>query len=643
MSLYRQLLLAIVASVALAFAGSFAATMLAARGYVQTQLAIKNADNAAALALSMSQLPKDPATLDLQVISLFETGQYQSIRVLDLQGRALAAHTAPAADAGAPAWFVRLLPINSQPGNGQIGDGFRQFGTVELTSVASFAYRDLWQGAQHMLLGFVAAATALGALAAAILARIRRPLARIVEQAQAISERRYLTLPPPAVPELRAVGEAMNQMVEQVRAMFAEEAARLESMRAAANLDELTRLPNRAYFMNRLRGLLDLESGAGAGVLLLFRLRDLGALNQGAGRAATDALILAAGESAADQAAALPHALAGRLNGADFALALPGADTPQAAAAALAAALDALPRGWRAPATQAAPLATLAATRYAPGEPVAALMARLDAALASAEQESGDGCPVALADAGDDALPRGGEQWREGLTRALARGWLRLDVFETRNFDGAPSHRECYVRLRLEEDGEWLPAARFLPQVVRLRMTAEFDLAVARETALLGGAGELALNLSADSLGAPGFGERLAAVIAAASGLAPRLRIDAPEKGIFQFPDGFHDLLARMKALGCRVGADHCGHDFGQLGRLYGIGLDYVKIDASFTRELTASPGNQTFLKGVCSISHNMGLKVYALGIDNAADLALLPTLGFDGATGPALSLSLKG
>lgn len=634
MSLYRQLLLAIVASIALAFIGSFAATMLAARGYLEAQLAIKNADNAAALALSMSQLAKDRTTIDLQVISLFEAGQYESIRVIDTKGEVLSAHTAPAAEAGAPAWFVRLLPLVSKPGTGQIGDGFRQFGMVEVTSVASFAYHDLFRGAQNMLIGFLAAAAALGTLAAAILARIRRPLQRIVEQAQAIAERRYLTVPPPAVPELRAIAEAMNQMVEHVQAMFAEEAARLETVRAAANLDELTRLPNRHYFINRLRDLLDLESGAGSGVLVLFRLRDLAGINLAAGRAATDELIRAVAEIAGNHADAVPLAVAGRLNGADFAILLPGKADPHAVATALAAHLNGLPQPWHA---QASALAAMAATNYAPGEKASDLMARLDMALASAELNLGEGyvavAPTACAD-----LPLSSQQWRDRLAHALANGWLRLDEFETRNFDGTPSHRECFVRLRLDEHGEWLPAARFLPQVARLHMTAEFDLAVARETAKLGGSAELALNLSPDSLGAPLFGEYLANVVAAHPGLARRLRIDVPEKGVFQFPDGFRDLLQRMKALGCRVGADHCGHEFDQIGRLYGIGLDYVKIDASFISDLTISPGNQNFLKGVCDISHNMGLKVYALGVASPADLALLPALGFDGATGPAVT-----
>lgn len=263
-------------------------------------------------------------------------------------------------------------------------------------------------------------------------------------------------------------------------------------------------------------------------------------------------------------------------------------------------------------------------------------MARLDAALAEAEHGA-QATWVATAADGGAALPLSSEDWRTRLGRALAAGWLRLEGYQTRDFDGAGAHRECFVRLRLEDGGEWLPAARFLPQVARLHMTAEFDLAVAREIARLDGEAELALNLSPDSLAVPGFGARLAETIAARPGLARRLRIDVPEKGIFQFPDGFQALLAPLKALGCRVGVDHCGHDFGQIGRLHGIGLDYAKIDASFIRDLAASPGNQNFLKGVCGIAHNMGLRVYALGVASAADLALLPGLGFDGATGPAL------
>lgn len=634
MSLYRQLLLAIIASIALAFVGSLAATLLATRGYHEEQLAVKNADNAAALALAMSQLAKDQETINLQVVSLFETGQYESIRVLDTKGALLAARSAHVSDAGVPHWFDRLLPLVSKPGTGQIGDGYRQFGTVELQSIATLASLDLYRSAQNMLLGFVAAACVLSALASAILARIRAPLRRVVEQAEAILDRRYLIVPPPAVPELRSVGAAMNQMVERVQTMFAEQAARLEAIRQAANLDELTRLANRGYFMNRLHGALDVDHGAGAGGLILFRLRDLAGINLTAGRTETDALIRRAAHVAAQQEKNLAQALAGRLNGADFAILLPGSSAVQTVAAAVAGALNALPQPWQ---QQPQALAITVATTYMPGEAAGALMARLDNALAAAEHGDGYGYVAVAAPIGA-ARPLCNQEWRDKLRRALEHNWIRLDAFNTRALDGTLSHRECFARLRLDEDGEWLPAGVFLPQVVRLHLSAEFDLAVAREVARFGGvADKLALNLSSDSLGVADFGERLAAILTATPGLAQRLWIDAPEKGVFQFPDGFRDLLQRMRALGCRVGVDHFGREFDRIGQLYGIGLDYVKFDASFINCLAASPGNQNFLNGVCGICHNMGVDIYALGVATDEDLAMVFELGFDGATGPAL------
>ena len=51
MSMYRQLWLAIVVSTLLALTGSLLASLLSARSYLETQLSMKNTDNAAALAL----------------------------------------------------------------------------------------------------------------------------------------------------------------------------------------------------------------------------------------------------------------------------------------------------------------------------------------------------------------------------------------------------------------------------------------------------------------------------------------------------------------------------------------------------------------------------------------------------------------
>ena len=634
MSLHRQLLLAILMSIALAFGASLTINLIAARDYHENQLAIKNADNAAALALAMSQLPKDRATIDLQVISLFETGHYQRIEVVDHQGVVLVKRLAPVTESGAPSWFGSLLPLAPKPGTGLISDGFRQFGSVELQSVAEFASLDLYRSAQHMLLVFMAATIVLSALAIAVLARIRQPLQNVAAQAQGILERHYLIVPPPSVPELRTVGEAMNQMVGRIETMFAEEAARLDAMRQTANLDELTRLAKRSYFMSQLSGALDVDAGSGTGVLVLFRLRDLAGINLAAGHVPTDALIRAAAAIAASAVKTSAQAFAGRLNGTDFAILLPGGSDAQAIVASVDQALNALPQPWRDTVPSPPPLAAVAATAYVPGEEIGALMARLDNALAAAERGRGG----VVAATGDDALALGSQEWRDKLQQAIERRWITLAAFDLQAFDGTVVRRECFARLRLAEGGDWLPAGRFLPQLARLKLTTDFDLAVAREMAGFGGATDrLVLNLSADSLGVAGFGARLAAVVAAAPGLARRLSIDIPEQGLFDFPDGFHDLVQQLKALGCRIGADHYGRESSRLGQLHGSGLDYINIDASFISGVSASPENRNFLKGVCTICHHMDLAVYALGVSNRDDLAMLPELGFDGATGPAV------
>ncbi|MBK7414002.1 MAG: hypothetical protein IPJ38_01675 [Dechloromonas sp.] len=87
MSLFRQLWLAVIASTLIAFTGSLLVSMVTARQYLEQQLAIKNNDNAASLALSMSQLAKDPITIELQVAAVFDSGQYASVQVIDPEGK----------------------------------------------------------------------------------------------------------------------------------------------------------------------------------------------------------------------------------------------------------------------------------------------------------------------------------------------------------------------------------------------------------------------------------------------------------------------------------------------------------------------------------------------------------------------------
>jgi hypothetical protein len=84
--------------------------MLSARTYLESQLSIKNTDNATALALSLSQSNPDEVTVDLVVSSLFDGGHYEVVRVVNPQGKTMSERVSTDTDLGAPAWFANLLP-----------------------------------------------------------------------------------------------------------------------------------------------------------------------------------------------------------------------------------------------------------------------------------------------------------------------------------------------------------------------------------------------------------------------------------------------------------------------------------------------------------------------------------------------------
>ncbi len=635
MSLYRQLWLAIIISMLLALSGSLFASIFSARSYLQSQLSAKNSDNAAALALSLSQGNPDAVSVELAVSALFDSGHYELIRVVDPLGKTIVERTAPHGELGAPAWFVGRLPIQAAPGQAQISNGWQQVGTVSLVSHSRFAYGALWKSVLQTMGALLLAGLVGGTLGSLILRRLQAPLKAVIDQAAAISERRFITINEPQVPELRQLAAAMNATVVRLKAMFDEQAARLEAVRREANYDALTSLANRSYFMARLRHALDAEDGSG-GSLLFIRLADLAGINRRLGRAATDDFLRRVGAAVGQCATQRNQGVGARLNGADFAVMMPAEGAGRAAAEALLEALAVVSE----PFIDGRSAAWIGVGTYVPGMELGALLARVDGALASAEASGQNAVSEALGSPDDDQ-PRSAEQWSKMIHQALAKRWVRLISFPVIDFAGRLSHRDCPLRLMFDAKGEWLPAAQFLPIAERLRLTPEIDLVAVTlglgELQAQPGLPGLAINLSASSVGDAGFCRKLLELVATHRANAPRLWLEVGENGALKHLAMFRALCQGLKAFGCRVGLEHYGHQFNQIGLLHELGLDFLKVDASYVRGIDNNAGNAAFLKGLAAIAHSIGLLVFAEGVATDDELQALAALGFDGATGPAI------
>ncbi|HEY0065216.1 MAG TPA: EAL domain-containing protein [Telluria sp.] len=632
MSMYRQLWIALIIGTLLALTGGLLATTLSARSYLQTQLEMKNIDNANVLAQSLGQRAADPVELELAIAALFDSGHYDSITLVDPTGKTLVARRAPAADTGVPAWFATLLPLRPAPGSAHIASGWKQIGTVTIVSRSHFAYQALWNSTMQMIAALAISGLIAGYLATLILRRLKRPLDAVVEQAKAIAERRFVTTPESNVPELRQLTSAMNSASVLLKTMFADEAERLEAIRREANTDALTGLANRHHFMEQMRETLNVEDGA-HGSLILLRLSQLAELNRQLGHKATDTMLAAIGALFESQSQLHGGGFAARLNGSDFALVLRGTE-PHAAAQLL---LDGVSAQVNERSGQEARVFVgIGKIQY--GLNLGALLSQVDAALATAEAQGvsavREELPLNIAEA-----PRTADEWAKLILRSLEQRWVKMASFPVLDLDGKVVHRESALRLMF--GGEWFPAARFLPIAERIGLTTRLDLVavtlgleeLAKDPALPG----LAVNLSARSIQDKEFRHQLLDLMAARPAAASRLWLEVPESGVFAQLDAFRVFCDAVRWSGCKLGIEHFGRHFKQISLVHDMALNYVKVDGSFVRDLNINAGNQTFLKGLNSIAHKMGMQVFAEGVSDGAELQALNGLGFDGATGPGV------
>jgi diguanylate cyclase (GGDEF)-like protein len=631
--MYRQLWLALILSTLLALAGSLLASTMNSRAYLQEQLRMKNADNAATLALSLSQKNADIVEVELTVAALFDSGHYESIRVVDPAGKLIVERIKAASNRDAPAWFVNTFPVAAPPGAAQISNGWKQIGTVVLVSNNSFAYRMLWNSTLQMIGALLFAGLVGGYLGTLILRRLKRPLDTVIAQARDISDRRFVSIPEPKVPELRQLSSAMNSMVVRLKAMLDEEARRVDALRKEANQDALTGLANRTHFMDQLRTFVGADDSPKSS-LVLVRVAHLADMNRNLGRDATDAFLKAIAHSINEFSGRFPNSLAARLNGADFGLLLRGESESDGHAQDLLQKIVGSASAY----TEAQPIVFIGMATFGYGINLSVLFAQVDAALARAEASGGNTVCHATSVAQSNQA-HNAEQWMQLIHHSLERGSVKLASFPVMSFGHQPIHQECPLRLRLGDESEWSVAGRFMPIAERLGMTAELDLAAItlglKELTDRPDLNGLAVNVSAASLKDNYFPAKVRSLLSARPEIAMRLWLEFSEHAALAHFDLFRSFCHTIANTGCKLGLEHFGRQFSQIGKMHDLGLHYLKVDASFIRDIHSNLGNQQFLKGVTGIAHNMGMQVFAEGVCSHEEMHTLSSLGFNGATGP--------
>ena len=634
MSLIRQMLAVIIISTVLAFMVSLIVSTVSARNYLEQQLYTQSSDNASSLALSLSQQSGDPAMLELMTSALFDSGHFELTRFQDPHKKIVIELKNKDLPSKVPAWFMAIFPLEVASGHALVSKGWKQAGTVEVRAHSKFAYESLWNGAVRLFVAIVGGGILVAFLVRSMFNRVREPIRNMVKQAEAISERRFITIAEPPYIELRRVVAAMNSMVTRVKSMFDEQSERIDQLNYSVNRDSVTGLANRSFFMARLSGLLHDEDRASHGFLLVVRLKDLASLNQRLGRKPTDVLLN-------QIAAVLAHWddegedwIAARLNGADFALATPMLEQPSEFVDAL---LDEL-----AQLSDIEDFIHIGYTEFSKHEALSSILARADAALAQAESRGVVSGVAAVVDLAPVRNPN--TAWRDKLLQAVQGELFVVQKYPVIDWQGKLIHQELMLRMPDEDGSTLLNAGVFMPFAKRLGLTPELDLAAIRLAIieLKNSADAYAVNLDVESLSNLLFRAELAKILQTVPmSLRTRLWLEINSNGFKQEFESLAVFAAEMNQAGVKVGIEHFGRSASGMLRLYDLPLNYIKIDGSYIHEIDQHTGNQQLLKEVVNMATSLGILTIAEQVRSEGEWAKLQTLGLSGVTGPVTNLKI--
>lgn len=236
------------------------------------------------------------------------------------------------------------------------------------------------------------------------------------------------------------------------------------------------------------------------------------------------------------------------------------------------------------------------------------------------------------------------------IAAAVMRGeitaWYQLQLARTDSgwrADGA----EALARWQHPVHGAVLPDA-FLPVA-----EAEGQIAAITDCVLLSAVQQVGawrreglqlrvgVNLSPALVTDPDFPERLARLVYEYE-VPPRLLVlEIPEPGLAQAPEGFINMLARLRVHGFGLSLEHFGSGTSSLTSLYRTPFSELKIDRRLVSHLDEDEDAQRLVRGIILLAHELGLETTAEAVETRETLDFLHDAGCDRVQGYLISRPL--
>ncbi len=644
MGLTQQIVLLMFAVLVGVLTGTVGVNIHHARLYLNQQLGAHAQDTATAMAVSLSAHMDDRAGSDAAVAesladAIAESGFYRLVRVENADGSIAAQREIPVRVEDVPAWFMRLVPLDTPVREAPLQAGWRQAGRVLVGSHPGYAYKRLWLDS-HSALAWFLAMTLLAALMAALLIRYAlKPLRSMEAQAASIGEGRFaVNQEMPRTPDLRHIARALNHLSGKVESMLSAKVEVIKKLEQEASRDAVTGLLNRAHFDSRLGLTLRGGQGGARSALFIVRLTGLFEYNARHGYDAGNELLASVAKSLSAVAERFDAGLVGRLGGAELGLFLPAVEEEHIYEIA-----PELLRGLQRPAAgglgspiQSAHLG-VGVEQVPSGAGGGSLLARADMALRGAESRGAFAWSASIAHPVLPEAVMGSGAWRDVLRGALhARSLHLFSQAVVSCSDRIVMHRE--VSGSVEGPGRRLiPGEVYLPLAQRLRLAPPLDrllieLSMACQDS--DARPSLAFRLANATLHDMDIRAWVVKVLREQPDWADRVSLEFGESAAAAAPHLVSEWVERLRPYGVRFGLYGVGREARLLDVIKTLPLDYLKLDPMFSVELERLWPEHAYASSVVELAHDLDRMVIATGVDTVTRMERVIELGFDAMQG---------
>ncbi|MDA8185456.1 MAG: bifunctional diguanylate cyclase/phosphodiesterase [Actinomycetota bacterium] len=441
---------------------------------------------------------------------------------------------------------------------------------------------------------------------------------------------------------LREGGESVVQLLAyDVTDRLAAERAETEMTYMSLH-DELTGLPNRLLFVDRVRQALARASRSGDKVALMFcDLDRFTVVNDSLGHAMGDRVLVAAAQRL--RSALRPGDTVARFGGDEFVLVCEVSKNPSDVAVVANRLLHVLDQPveleGKSLSCGASIGVSIALSRLSDPDDLVR-----DAAAAASQAKARGRGRFEVFDEATRARAVGRMQMEALLRHALENDELLvyyqpLVACAGRRLVGM----EALVRWRHPEHGfilpdSFIPVAEDSGLISALGdwvMREAFSQAASWEGVLPEGqAVELSVNLSANQLRDPGLVERVARAIppgvAPAPGRQVHLAIEVTESTLVKEGSESIAVLEELHDLGLRIVIDDFGTGYSSLAYLKRFPAHSLKIDQSFVAGVDGRADDRAIVGAVVQLAHELGLGVIAEGVERESQLQVLVDMGCD-------------